>query len=570
MRTLVIVVIVMSAMITEQAIVSKTLTINTLFPYLGSIKPIIAANYKFPGPLIEAYENDTIIVRVINNLAQPTTIHWHGMFQIGTPNMDGVVGVTQCAIPSFSEMTYTFMAQPAGTAFYHGHYLDQYADGLIGPLIIRRQVEPNGQLYDTERILMVSDWYNDAAQTKLSSWYLSAKNPDGIEPIPDAIVVNGKFSQSLFVTTSNATSIRFRIINAAAFSMFTVSIDGLPLHIIELDQTAVVPYTVSSFSISVAQRVSFYVNLNEFNDTFVPPDMLPIKSVYIRFKANEEMYPADIKHYIAPYATRYVPYSIFLNPLYLAILSFGSQHSLPTYSADQTSSSLSSGALPKQDDTNMLSARPFSQVNNVVPNATHSLKLVISFCSDSLNITRGYFNNVTYSSNTININNNSSLTQSTVLNTTTPILYQMAMNPRTLNIPSPVRENNGSLPIIQSDGNGHYLVPYQAVVDIFLDNHDDGEHPFHLHGHDFWIIATSDYPQAEQLYRTAYIQRDVVSVPASGWAKIRFLANNPGAWLLHCHIEWHMDAGLILAFIVGPDQIAAQGYNVTANQQRFC
>ncbi|CAF4515406.1 unnamed protein product, partial [Rotaria magnacalcarata] len=80
------------------------------------------------------------------------------------------------------------------------------------------------------------------AQTKLSSWYLSAKNPDGIEPIPDAIVVNGKFSQSLFVTTSNATSIRFRIINAAAFSMFTVSIDGLPLHIIELDQTAVVPY----------------------------------------------------------------------------------------------------------------------------------------------------------------------------------------------------------------------------------------------------------------------------------------------------------------------------------------
>ncbi|CAF3352797.1 unnamed protein product [Rotaria socialis] len=560
----------MSAMATQQAIVSKTLTVGTLFPYVASTKPIVAVNYDFPGPLIEAYENDTIIVRVINNLAQPTTIHWHGMFQIGTPNMDGVVDVTQCAIPSFSEMTYKFKAQPAGTAFYHGHYLDQYADGLIGPLIIRRKVEPNRQLYDTERILMVSDWYNDVARTKLSPWYLSANNPDGNEPVPDAIVVNGKFSKSLFVTTSNATRIRFRIINAAAFSMFTVSIDGLPLHIIELDQTAVVPYTVSSFSINVAQRVSFYVNLKEFNGTFVPRHMRPIKSVYIRFKADAEMYPVDIKSYIAPYATWHVPYPIFLNPLYLAILSFGSQHSLPKYSVDRTSSSLSSQALPTQKDTNMLSARPFSQVNNRVPNATHRLELVIAIFPDSLNITRGYLNNVTYGSNSNNIINGSGLTHSMVLSKTTPLLYQMATNPRAIAIPSPVRKNNSSLPIIQSDGNGHYLVPYQAVVDILLVNQDDGEHPFHLHGHNFWIIATSDYPQAEQLYSTAYLQRDVVSVPASGWAKVRFLANNPGVWLLHCHIEWHMDAGLTLAFIVGPEQLVAQGYNVTANQQSFC
>ncbi|CAF4142815.1 unnamed protein product [Rotaria magnacalcarata] len=275
---------------------------------------------------------------------------------------------------------------------------------LIGPLIIRRQVEPNGQLYDTERILMVSDWYNVVARRKLSSWYLSTNNPDGIEPIPDAVVVNGKFSQSLFVTTSNATRIRFRIINAAAFSMFTVSIDGLPLHIIELDQTAVVSCTVSSFSINAAQRVSFYVNLNEFNDTFVPPDLLPIKSVYIRFRADVEMYPVDIRNYIAPYATQYLPYPIFCNPLYLATLSF----------------------------------------------------------------------------------------------------------------------------------------------------------------------APSDYPQAEQLHSTSYLKRDVVSVPASGWAKIRFLVNNPGVWLLNCQIDCHMDAGLILALIVGPKQLVAQGYTVTVNQLSFC
>ncbi|CAF0839099.1 unnamed protein product [Rotaria sp. Silwood1] len=467
-------------------------------------------------------------------------------------------------------MTYKFKAQPAGTTWYHGHYLNQYTDGLIGPLIIRRQVEPNQEHYDTERILMVSDWYNDVARTKLLSWYLSAQNTEGIEPIPDAIVVNGKFSQSLFVKTSGATRIRFRIINAAAFSMYTVSIDGLPLHIIELDQTPVVPYTVSSFVMNVAQRVSFYVNLNEFDQTYVPTDLPSTKSIYIRFKANPEMYPVDISSYIAPYATQCLPYPIFFNPLYLAILSFDSSDSLPTYPVNQATSESSNQDSEDQHDVNILCARPFNPASNVVPNATHYLKLVITFRPDSHNITRGYLNNVTYSSDAINVRNKAISMNAMKSDKMLPLLYQMVANSASLGIPSPIITNDNPLPVIQSDGSGHYLVPYQAVVDILLENTDEGEHPFHLHGHSFWIISTSDNPQAEQLYRGAYIQRDVVSVPASGWAKIRFLANNPGAWLFHCHIEWHMSAGLILAFLVGPNELLAQDYMIAANQKLFC
>ncbi|CAF4449791.1 unnamed protein product [Rotaria sp. Silwood2] len=560
----------MSAITTEGATISQTLIIDTIMPYSPSQKPIVAVNYNFPGPSIEAYENDTLVIRVINKLAQPTTVHWHGIFQIGTPDMDGAVGATQCAIPSSGEMTYRFRAYPAGTAWYHGHYLDQYADGLIGPLIIRRRVEPNQEQYDTERVLTVSDWYNDVARTKLLSWYLSKNNTKGIEPIPDAIVVNGKFSQSLFVKTSGATRIRFRIINAAAFSMYTVSIDGLPLHIIELDQTPVVPYTVSSFMINAAQRVSFYVNLNEFDQNFVPPDVPPTKSIYIRFKADTDMYPVDISSYIAPYATPYLPYPVFLNPLYLAILSLDSSNSLPTYPVNQATSGSSNPRSADQSDVNILRARPFNQANYVVPNATHTLNVVITFRRDSNNITRGYLNNVTYGSDTNSVSSKSASKECIISGKTTPLLHQMAANPKALTILAPVTKSINSLPVLQSDGNGHYLVPYQAVVDILLNNTDEGEHPFHLHGHSFWIISTSENPQAEQLYRGAYIQRDVVSVPGSGWAKIRFLANNPGAWLFHCHIEWHMDAGLILAFLVGPNELVAQGYTTTSTQTRLC
>ncbi|CAF1185423.1 unnamed protein product [Rotaria sordida] len=483
--------------------------------------------------------------------------------------MDGAVGATQCPIPSSGEMTYKFRAQPAGTAWYHGHYLDQYTDGLIGPLVIRRQVEPNQEQYDTERILMVSDWYNDVARTKLLSWFLSAKNTEGIEPIPDAIIVNGKFSQSLFVQTFGATRIRFRIINAAAFSMYTVSIDGLPLHIIELDQTPLVPYTVFSFSINVAQRVSFYVNLKEFDQTHVPSDVSSTKSIYIRFKANSEMYPVDIDSYIAPYTTPCLPYPIFFNSLYLAILSLDSSNSMPTYPVNQVTTGSSNLGSEDSEDVNILRARPFYQANNKVPDATHYLKLVITFHQDSLNITRGYINNVTYGAAANNPSHKPG-NPKCITSDKVPLLYQMATTPNGLGIPSPIMTSDSRLPVIQSDGCGHYLVPYQAVVDIRLQNTDEGEHPFHLHGHHFWIISTSDNPQAEQLYRGAYIKRDVVSVPGSGWVKIRFLANNPGAWLFHCHIEWHMDAGLLLAFLVGPNELVAQGYTIVANQKRFC
>ena len=61
---------------------------------------------------------------------------------------------------------------------------------------------------------------------------------------------------------------------------------------------------------------------------------------------------------------------------------------------------------------------------------------------------------------------------------------------------------------------------------------DEGEHPIHLHGHQFWIVSTSSAPAAASMYAANYIRRDVVSVPAQGWARIRFVADNPGIWAM--------------------------------------
>ncbi|CAF4921031.1 unnamed protein product, partial [Rotaria sp. Silwood2] len=159
---------------------------------------------------------------------------------------------------------------------------------------------------------------------------------------------------------------------------------------------------------------------------FVPPDVPPTKSIYIRFKADTDMYPVDISSYIAPYATPYLPYPVFLNPLYLAILSLDSSNSLPTYPVNQATSGSSNPGLADQSDVNILRARPFNQAKYVVPNATHTLNVVITFRRDSNNITRGYLNNVTYGSATNSVNSKSASKEDTTSDKTTPLLHQMA------------------------------------------------------------------------------------------------------------------------------------------------
>ncbi|CAF1159421.1 unnamed protein product [Adineta steineri] len=548
--------------------INLTLYIDTIYPYGTSNKAIISANYSFPGPLIEAYEGDILVIRVINQLDVPTTMHWHGLYQTTTPDMDGAVGITQCAIAPKNEMIYKFKAEPAGTAWYHGHLLEQYTDGLYGPLIIHQRNEPNQDKYDSEQVLMVADWYNLQAHTQLLPWYLNPNNTDGNEPSPDATVVNGKFTQALTISISNSSRIRFRVINTAAFSMYNVSIDGLPLHIIELDQVDTLPYTVNSFNINVAQRVSFYIDLSELSVQYTASGNLSTNAIYIRFQAMLSMYPVDILNYIPPYEQQRYPYPTFFNPLYLAILSFNGTNSTPSYSASLATPTLQNTVTPI--DTNILAARPFYQNTTEIPNATYYLGLIIVFNTSTNGINYAYLNNVTYSSDANYMSMTSAPTQGITSDEYAPLLHQMVTKPNNLSIPSPRIEPGSSLPTIQSDGYGHYLVPYEAVVDIFLNNTDTGEHPFHLHGHKFWIIATSDYPNAEFLYAGNYIQRDTVSVPALGWAKIRYVANKPGAWLFHCHIEWHMSAGLALVFITSPEQLLADRYTVSSDAQQLC
>lgn len=85
-------------------------------------------------------------------------------------------------------------------------------------------------------------------------------------------------------------------------------------------------------------------------------------------------------------------------------------------------------------------------------------------------------------------------------------------------------------------------------------------HPIHLHGHDFYVLgqqAAASYESADQLNFANPIRRDVAMLPAAGYLVIGFPTDNPGVWLLHCHIGWHTVEGLALQLVERQSEIAA-------------
>lgn len=113
---------------------------------------------------------------------------------------------------------------------------------------------------------------------------------------------------------------------------------------------------------------------------------------------------------------------------------------------------------------------------------------------------------------------------------------------------------NASNPAVYGFGINPYVISSGDIVQIVVTNDDDMEHPMHLHGHEFQLIArgsgtwngdTSAVPQFP-------LVRDTATTPASGYLVIRFQANNPGVWMFHCHIEFHIVAGMMVTIIESP------------------
>jgi FtsP/CotA-like multicopper oxidase with cupredoxin domain len=106
---------------------------------------------------------------------------------------------------------------------------------------------------------------------------------------------------------------------------------------------------------------------------------------------------------------------------------------------------------------------------------------------------------------------------------------------------------------ITGSGSQPFILPANVVIDVFINGFCCGTHPFHLHGHHFWIMNTSDFH--DSFSSNTRPIRDIITIPFGGWAHIRFITDNPGIWLYHCHNFWHMNMGLGALFIELPSDL---------------
>lgn len=257
----------------------------------GKTSHAVTINGTVPGPLIRLKEGQTVRLSVTNTLDEETSIHWHGLlvpFQ-----MDGVPGVSFPGIPPGETFVYEFPIKQSGTYWYHSHSGLQEAEGHYGPIVIE-PAGPDPVAYDREHVIVLSDFsfmhphlifkrlkqqggvFNYQKQTLSSllagkdqtlnerrEWAKMLMDPTDISDVTGAVMtflVNGHGPADnwtgLFVPGER---VRLRFINTAAQMMFNVRIPGLQMTVVAADGQTVRPVEVDEFQIGNAETYDVIV-----------------------------------------------------------------------------------------------------------------------------------------------------------------------------------------------------------------------------------------------------------------------------------------------------------------------
>jgi FtsP/CotA-like multicopper oxidase with cupredoxin domain len=198
-------------------------------------------NGTVPGHPIRVREGDRVRVAFTNRLAEPTTIHWHG---VDVPAaMDGVPDLSQRAVQPGTTFTYEFDARPAGTRWYHTHVNSarQQDLGLSAPFIIEPQAADPAA--DREYTLLLDDWVTNttapstpSADNDMMGGGMMGGMMDDAGPAYDTFTINGKaFPATAPLMVRQGERVRLRLINASNMQTFVLRLAGHPLQVTHTD-----------------------------------------------------------------------------------------------------------------------------------------------------------------------------------------------------------------------------------------------------------------------------------------------------------------------------------------------
>ncbi|KAK3693024.1 multicopper oxidase [Podospora appendiculata] len=501
----------------------------------GVSRPVLAINGSIPGPTIVANWGDTIIVHVTNNLEdQGTSMHFHGLRQKDTNDQDGVASVTQCPITPGSTKTYTFVAHQYGTSWYHSHYGVQAWDGVFGAIQINGPVSAP---YDIDLgPLLLSGWTHRTSESIFEDSLKAfdpVTNPSGPTD-PDYVdtnnglingtnVYNGAGSR-FQLNFTEGSSHRLRLINTAINNHFVVSIDNHTMQVIGADFVSIEPFTTDLLYIGIGQRYDVIITANQ--------------------TAGEYWFRADTQGNCGMVEA-------ISDKNIKAVVRYNSSASKP-------------GAEPLTDDNRKIIPTTECLDMSTLVKISPSMKL-----------------DVPTDVGTKTINESVSWTQA-FDPTTSIITWQIKQTPYISEWGNPTLKQIVD-PNAVFDPKQHIveLTGKDVWVHMLIETDAGTPHPIHLHGHDFLILSqgANPYDNATDVLNLVNPPRRDVAMLPGGHLYIAFLTDNPGAWLLHCHIGWHASQGFAMTLLERRDEIKAdqtviaaecaawntfaQGHNVT-------
>ena len=557
---------------------------ETSFKVDGRTGHAIAINGTIPAPLIRLREGETVRLVVNNMLDEDTSIHWHGL--IVPMQMDGVPGVSFPGIKANSTFVYEFPLKQAGTYWYHSHSGLQEQLGHYGPMII----DPAGRdpiAYDREHVVVLSDWsflhphtiftrmkqeggfFNRQKRTLMDRigkadpmtaeeremFGRMRMDPTDISDVTEAaytFLINGHSPGENWTGLFRpGERVRLRIINAAAQTTFNLRIPGLRMTVVATDGIEIRPVVVDEFQIGNAETYDVIVQPENQAYTLVA------ESIDRSGMGHATLAPRlGMRAAVPPLRER--------PTLGMDDMGMGSMGGMD-HGAAPGSPAGSAGAMPGMDHGSMpgmtggggAQSGSMSGMNHGSPAAGAAAAVDHS---------------------------NMNMRDKSKVNFPVGVGVDMI---------APMPSEGTDHPGVGLEDVGHRVLTYKDLVSLtpnrdtraptrFLEIHLTGNmerfmwsmdgqqlsenpepyrfarnervrmrlvndtmmtHPMHIHGH-FWEIVNGN-PGNQPLKHT-------VKVPPGRFVDLDLTADAPGDWAFHCHLLYHMHAGMMRVVKVRP------------------
>ncbi|KAH6763440.1 laccase 1 [Perilla frutescens var. hirtella] len=520
---------------------------------LCNSKPVLTVNGKYPGPTITVNEGDNVQVTVTNKVAINTTIHWHGVRQVRSGWADGPAYITQCPIGGGKSYTYNFsVVDQRGTLWWHAHFSWQRASVYGAFIILPRMPFPFSlPILNPYIPLIFGEWWNEDVELVANEMMLYGGGPK----TSDAYTING-LPGPLYPCSTKDTFIQtvvpgktylVRIINAALNDELFFAVENHSLTVVEIDGVYTKPYATTAVMIAPGQTTNVLLTADQVHHSSA------------MFVMAARPYLTSVFHFDNSTTIGFLKYQTNITPKIGKLEKI--QPPMPPYTLPQNLPNLEDTLFATQflNSLRSLGSKdyPCKVPKKIDKRVVTTIGLNLQDCPVNQTC-KGFQNKRFFAS----MNNQSFIRPSTSI---LESIYHNLSNGFSSDFPenppfifnytgvNPVTENMNT-----NFGTKLLQLPYGTRLEVVLQDTNflnPENHPIHVHGHNFFIVGRGfgNFDVAKDPLSYNLVdppERNTVAVPVGGWAAIRLVADNPGVWFVHCHLEEHTSWGLAMGFVV--------------------